>query len=604
MVSVLGQRKVLGAPLPRFALALVVAATLLSPMALPACSPRKPPGTGPGGHGGDPGKGQPPAEYTLRVITDPPGAKVLVDGKESGTTPVDALVQDNVKHTVRVVSGDRAFEQQLDHVAVPLCVIYLRVAADVPGFAAHDISSAQPHPSVTPGPRPIRLVMAATNAPRGPVPMPASLAAPKLTWPESHRAVVAGDVSSIFAGPQGQLALITEHDRDETIFFATADPTHGTVTAKPLLTWRIKAAAQGVIDVFYERLFPVGWAGKHLLFVAPEARSDGDAPGLPGMALWQVDTISGEKHRLSWWHCWATGLRLQGAWLTSDGRAAVIHTFNRGGSHFRVVDLLSRDDRLFSATVPYSEPGGCDLAVVSPDGWYVAWSGSTLAPGPGEVVVLDLRTGKETVVLRSTDGTLGGVQWSPDGRMLAIGYAGKEERHWKVHTDDTGSLFPPRFTVVSLTGQRIAEVAVSGEILGSSLAWSPESDWVSVATIEPVPGTESEDPHFYGSAHHRKVYAGPLGEPLLLVWDPAATGEEQAPAYHEFAFLGDHGLVMSTHFSDRPSRVLLLDLASSGAQGDALAGFGMPTLYDTEKGGYALCPREAVAVASGTVCSY
>jgi|GEM_PF-6169186 len=647
-------RKILGTrPLRLF----VLAATVLALVALPACIQRKPTTTNPTGQGGvppgGPGNPQLPAEYVLRVITEPPGASVFVDSKDIGPAPIDALTLPNVRHAVRIVRGDMSIEHVLEQVEVPVCAIFAHMTPGVDGFADYRISSAQPDTDVylglthlgrapmqlilgmpadesrwltvgAPGGtpereqvhgyhanwvslRPIRFEMTATETAPGPVPTPASLAVPTLSWTDPHRGVLNGEITRVFAGSQGQVALVVEHGQDETIFYVSAESGVGTATATPLASWRTKAIAVN------QRSFPIdqpvllaGWAGSRLLFVVPELQPDGQSPGTLGTALWQADVSTGELRRLSWWHSWAIGVRVQDAWVTTDGRSAVVHMLDigaaisgrdEGGSQFRVLDLASGAERVITASPPYYEPAGCAAALVSPDGWHVAWSVSTFSPGPGDVTVLDLRSGKKSIVLRTADGQLGGLQWSPDASMLAVGYAGKDEQRWKVYSDDAGALYPARFVLVSPTGQRISELAVPGEILGSRIAWSPQSDRIAVTTIEPVPGTESPDPSSYGSAHSRKVYAGPVGGPLKLVWDPAAVGEEEARSYHTCAFLGDGGFVISTYADNQDCRVLLMDVANDGLSRGPLEGLGLCTLYD-RLGGEQSNRADAILVAS------
>lgn len=524
------------------------------------------------GVGEDPGCPE-PAGNVLRVITEPPGAMVEVDGEGAGRTPVDVPVAAGVPLKVAIrPEGGSAFETTLQSAAgVPLAVLYLSLAPGVEDLAHYLISSSAPaaeiyldgglmgetplelflgitrddlyllvaqgagcaperqylRPFDSPAAYPFRLSVGARPATGqgGPVALPAEAQPPSISWPAAFRAELAGQTRDVFAGPDGLFAVFVEHGLTETIYVVDARPQSegsGVPAATPVVTWRTKELAWNEHSWEYGALAPVAWHGDRLYFLAPEPPPDGGAPALLGMGLWEVGSTGEGLRRLSWWPHWSLGALLESAWLTADGEAAVIHTRDRKASHFRVVDLARGSERVITADVPTYEPGGRDIAKPSPDGGSVAWCSSEFNPRPGgEVVVLDLRTGLRHAYRPGSDEDdelLGDITWSPDGRMLAVAHArGDDANHWILRGEDGSVLFPARFVVISDTCAEVAELSVAGQVLYPSPAWSPVSDEVALKTAVITPVSEDRDPEQTHQPFDHRFYTGPLAGPFALV---------------------------------------------------------------------------------------
>ena len=144
----------------------------------------------------------------------------------------------------------------------------------------------------------------------------------------------------------------------------------------------------------------------------------------------------------------------------------------------------------------------------SPDGRRVATGCIGAADSPARI--WDAATGEELQRLESKDGTSQLVAWSPDGRLIAVGYSDPIVRIW-----DADSMQPiTRFTrhadrLVALdfapNSQRLVSVDIgraafvwevlSGSVVHTwrtsntpaSAAWSPGGQQVVIASIEPEP---------------------------------------------------------------------------------------------------------------------
>lgn len=594
----------------------------------------------------------PVGTFVLRVITDPPGAKVKVNGQEAGSTPILSLnLPNHASHKVNVSAGALVFEETLSPSTSSVHVIYLQMAAETKGFARFTVSSARPDADIyvrgdhigrgplslhlgmreygccwltahAPGCKPerhvlwsmppygvhsqeLRLKLASWDGNPGLAPLPEGIGVPVLSWAGSpggaqHGAsgirqgtiqgVATGQPRELFGGPAGKIAAIVEHGLHETVFILDTGEA-ATSTGRPVASWRTKDL------IWYETAFesapltPVGWLGDKLLFIAPEPPSDGRDPGLLGLSLWEVDAGSGRLRRLTWWQHWCHGLILEGAWLTADSRAAVIHTRGWTSSYFRVVDLETGSERLLAAAIPVYDPAGCDIAQPSPDGWKVAWAQTSFAPGAGAVTVLDLRTGRERDVLRTDDEILGAVFWSPDSRTLAVAHARPGEEHWIAHGNDGSGLFPARFLLVGVTGERAAELRIAGEILAPYLAWSPASDQVALMSVTVEPITIEGMPEITHTAVTHRVYWGPLGGPLAVAWSNEADETRRCHGYNRFGFLADGRLVLTLSLDDSAATLHIIGSDDAGTRIE-IEGFYPAQLWDKGNRTYQSTARE------------
>jgi hypothetical protein len=575
-----------------------------------------------------------PEEYVLRVLTDPVGATVRVDGEVVGATPLGPLVLANEDHTVAIEIGGRVFEETIAPSEARTRAIYLR--AEPPpgwpppeGFALYDVTSRRPGTAVymkgayigeapltlhlclsgycwlsaqAEGAKPERrlidgfdqyarypfsvdLTLPEVEAVAGRVEFPTGVAPPALSWPEPHHGVFRGSSRQVLFGTEGQMAVVSEDGPLDCIFALSVDP-GDEAGARPVVAWRTRGIA-------YEQYAPemdlvlVGWKQDRLFFLAPETDPADTVTGLLGLGLWEADVVSSSCRRVKWWPHWSMGRKLEKAWLTSDGKAAVVHTrdLDTDTSHLHVIGLATEEERVLTAAVPVYEPGGCTVALRSADGWTVAWSASLFAPRPGQVTVLDLRSGQERAVTKTEEGLLGRFNWSPDGKMLAVGHAGAGEDHWVSHGEDSSALYPASFIVVTPDGRTVGEVRVPGEILDMELVWSADGSRVGVIAVEIIPVSEAT-PEQSETVATRRVYAGSLGGRLALVADP----DENAMELRSFGFFHDGRMVVGLrHSGDGRPLTLVCD-----PDGETYAEFdGYPLhLYDEHRGSYGVVSLE------------
>lgn len=505
----------------------------------------------------------------LSVISDPPGAEVFLDGQRVGTTPLEgARLTRDVRHKVAVKAGESVWERELPASPPAPNVIYVETdETPAGGFRSFDVAAPPGAAVYVNGakvgtgtltlhlatPRFITLVAAAKGVvPRrdyiwpwsesaptysfsldtpadgvaGPAETPSALTPPQAMWADPNHAFieVLGPITPLPAS-DGLVALLLPSGKTQSIVAYKLAPGGGSaVDGKVLVSWRTYGIGEEPDGTpFSQEVVPFAWREGKLFFLAPEPRPDGDDPGLLGLGLWEVDAENSRRHRLAWLPTWSVHRGFQEAWITGDGRAAVVHTWDPDFSYFHVIDLATAKEEVYRTRLPYYEPGGCTVYYRSPDGWRVAY-GPNFGPREGAVMVLGLDRGEERRVFETAPGGLfDRVTWSPDGTLLAVASADKGENYFVAEGEDGSALFPSKFVVVDLKGERVAEISVPGEMLDFTPGWSPDSRYMAVQAMT-VARNATPDPSGETWALRRgPVYVGRVGEALRRV---TAAGED------------------------------------------------------------------------------
>jgi hypothetical protein len=609
---------------------------------LAACSPRPtPPATGGGGAEPPPL----PKQFTLSVLTDPPGASVEVDGRTVGTTPIAAIELANEAHRVTIAAQGFSLTETLAQSAATSRVIYAEMSAGVKGLAPYEVTSTRPETDIflagtylgkaplllylgleqhavrrltahaagtKPGlqvlygddespssPRPVGFALEAADQVAGRAQAPPGAAAPTLSWLDASHGRISGEIGCASIGPDGWVAVTVWHGSVETIFAIDARPGKEAVPPRILSSWRTKELVTGESPWSDQGLVDVGWWGSRFYFLVPEPPPGGGSPGRLGMALYETDVADASLHRLDWWPHWSVGTKLDRAWLTADGKTVVILTIGTGGAGFRVVDTASGEVRLLDVRVPLYESSACTGARVSPDGWSAAWTEVAWGVGTGTVTVLDLRTGGQRVVLNAPDEKVGGVWWSPDSRMLAVARARSDEKHYVSGPDDSPHLYPAGYTIVTAAGEPATEVAVKGDALGPVLTWRPDSNRIAVVSVSIEPAPEPHDPQYTEETWSKGVYAGTLDGELELIWQSTAGGAPDRVPYTTLGFLPDGRVVMG-HVTPGNRRTLTIaDIAARQGEGKLATydGFSPVDINDRASWTPASSAREAGVLA-------
>ena len=531
-----------------------------------------------------------PPQRTLAVFTSIPGADVLVDGISVGTTPLEGMALGTEARVVTVKFGNLVWEEMIEASPQLPHALYLETGGEqAASFQVVTVGSTPVGATVflngtAAGTAPVvvhsavsgRLVMAAyaegylpartlvwpgserpwsysfALAPAkgglaGPTALPRSFAPPVIAWPSADHAVVrpAGE-SPALVSPQGLLATVVAASETQSVLVydlaaGQAGASHGDVLA----TWRTDAIAREDGSAYYQGVTLVGWSGpRKLLFLAPESKPGG-SPARLGTGLWEADADSGDYRRIAWVPTWFHGRRLQQAWLTRDGKAAIIHTWESASrAYFHVVNLASGSVREVETALPFSDPGGCTLFALSPDGWHVAYGPGLVGPA-NAVRIFDLGNGEERAPFASAIGgsdliASGRLTWSPDGLLLAVPTGAEGEPYVIVQGDDGAFLFPSEFAVVDADGRKVAEVAIAGHTMGMDLVWSPDSKSVSVRTVQAAPQAPDDFGNVW-SLVQGQVFAGILGGELK----PVTAGDEDVSGHGDWGFVGQDSLVIS-----------------------------------------------------------
>ncbi len=578
---------------------------------------------------GGPGVSPPAAlEARIAVVSEPPGAEVILNDKFVGRTPLPDIRLLAGVYRVTVEAGESSWVVDVVASAARAEVIYVDARKPaVKDFRRYTVNVDPPDATVylngipvgqgplnlhapagrssialvadAPGRTPVRVFIPggsaglarsvslspAAGGPAGPVEIP--LEAPTLTWvAQGHATLGLPETERLAAAapsPDGKLALVvTSGDLQSLVVFdipATGGPEGTVVSGRSLVTWRTgRIAEMEYGELVDQPLLLGGWRRGGVVFLVPEPDPEDAAPGRLGTGLWLGDASGGGARRLAWLPGWLQGLRIQDAWITGDGQALVAEMPCSDGTAFYVVDLDSGHNRTFVGHPPYYEPSGCTVSHPSPDGWRVAYGPSAGGPAEGKVTILDLTSGQERVAFETPPyGLAENLSWSPNGQLLAIGYAAAGDKHWLEPGEDYTVFYPAKYVVVDLDGNRVAEVAVPGEVLGPSLVWSPSGERVAVTTVALVPAEQAGDPaNKLRLGPGRKVYTGQLAQTLSR-----ATPESgNAMPTYLYGWVGEEALVIG--YGQEKATIALLDL-HTGRRAD-LGGYRPVCAYDSLSG--------------------
>ncbi|RJQ06004.1 MAG: PEGA domain-containing protein [Bacillota bacterium] len=535
----------------------------------------------PGGPGTEPAQ-----EYTVAVLSGQPGADVEVDGQRAGMTPLWDLRLGGAARRVTVRSGTAVWEELLPaSSSVPhgLFVDNTSGRSPTPTFRTFDVSGPDGAAiyvnGVKVGEAPLTVHVAAENpftlvawlpgylpnrqyvnpavttpshsfsldVPQdgqlGPGP-PVDLALPPLERVTAGHAVI-GPVTGAnpVVSPEGRLAFVVAEGGMETIVaYGLSSGPGGASGPRALASCRCRDLATGSYgERWSESLGLVGLRRDSLLFLAPGPDpGNEDAPGLIGTGLWEVQAggeTAGHLDLVAWFPTWSLADQVEEAWITADGKAAVVNyrAPGTGWNYVHVIDLATRTRVVHQVSFPYYHPGGCTVSSVSPDGWAVAYLPSC-GPIAGELRLLDLRQGQTRVLLDTTGQDLiGWLSWSPDGQFISAACGNGRDDSWVAHGEDASVLFPSHFVVVDGEGNEVADIRVPGHMLLPSLAWSADGSRVGVWTAEVVENQDTPVHEEAWDVRRTGVYAGPLGGTLISL---TPEGEDLEP-FHWLGFLDD-----------------------------------------------------------------
>lgn len=634
VISYRGRRQTARArhPLPAIAVVLLIL-TALAALGVPGATGCRrapdavsPPITDqPGGSGVTP-----PAavEARIAVVSEPPGAEVTLNDKPIGRTPLPDIRLLVGVYRVTVKAGESSWVVDVVASAARAEVIYVDAREPaVESFRRFTVNVDPPDATVylngilvgqgplnlhapagrfsialvadAPGRTPRQVFIPggraglacsvslspATGSPAGPSEIP--LEAPTLTWVTQDHATLglpgAERLAVAVPSPDDKLAVVvTSGDLQSLVVFdipATGGPEGIVVSGQSLVTWRTgRIAEMEYGDLVDQPLLMVGWHQGSVAFLVPEPDPEDAAPGRLGTGLWLADASGGGARRLAWLPGWLQGLRIQDAWITGDGQALVAEMPRSDGTAFYVVDLDSGRSRVCVGHPPYYEPSGCTVSYPSPDGWHVAYGPSAWGPAEGKVTILDLASGQERVAFETPpSGLAENLSWSPNGQLLAIGYATTGAKYSVEPGEDYTVFYPAMYVVVDADGTRVAEVAVPGEALGPSLVWSPSGERVAVTTVALEPAEQAGDPaNKLRLGAGRKVYTGQLAQALSR-----ATPESgNAMPTYLYGWVGDQALVLACE--QGKATMTFLDL-STGQRAD-LGGYRPVCAYDSLSG--------------------
>ncbi len=582
----------------------------------------------PGGEQGQPpasSTARQPAESTLSVFSDPAGAEVVLAGRSLGTTPARGIRLGTAPYRVSLQIGELVWAEELPPSSGETHVVYVQGGEGRGGRAPEaglrsctvttspvgatiyvngvEVGSAPLHlhvgsartvtivayaegslpqrkylwPEDRAGPAYSFNLYTPAEGRAGQAETPQAFAPTAATWTAAGHAVI--DLAwedAVLASPEGRLALISRSDTTQSVVvYDLAAGAGAPVNGRPVASfWTGTLAKENDESLYTDGVSFVDWVGEKLLVLAPEPASEGESPGRLGLSLWEAHVGGRRPRRLGWLPTWCVGQRLEDAWVTSDRRAAVVHTWDLDCfGYFYVLDLRTGEEEVFRVPIPVYDPAACTVAYRSPDGWRVAYE-SCLGPGPGRVMVLDLDLGEERQVYESApDGFIDRLSWSPDGKLLAIACGDEREDFVVVEGVDGSALFPSKFTVVDLSGNRVTEVSAGGGTLNTSLAWSPDGSHVAVQTVRPARNADPASPDGEWTVRHGPVYAGRLGEPLARV----TAENEDLSALWMISLVADDRLLLTGNHDGQPA-LSLRDLATGRRCN--LDGYGVLRTHD------------------------
>lgn len=200
---------------------------------------------------------------------------------------------------------------------------------------------------------------------------------------------------------------------------------------------------------------------------------------VPEYGIRVIDVESGASREVKGLFSPADGRELCSWWFSSDGKTLFLEVYGLAGEII-AVDLREGRARVVCSGIPQNPVYGYPVVAPSPDGWRVLWGMRSEGKG---LHVVDLRTGSDRLLMEGNV-VIGDASWSPDGRYVAV--------QVRKRTPDPQEAFPyegetfaaDAVVILSASGKEEGELSVEGKFIAESV-WLPDSGGLVVKTARP-----------------------------------------------------------------------------------------------------------------------
>lgn len=317
---------------------------------------------------------------------------------------------------------------------------------------------------------------------------------------QSEDWVWAGDPSRAIS-PDGKWLLVSQYGMSKSILAVPLKAEEGQDaqgaqsgnSQVPTPVPMTAAAVEFKTEADRAQLLPVGWlSDSRCVFLVEGYHDQPPHKGQTGVSVLSGNVADGAVEEISFVPIPEGQLREASIfpssnWLVLDAMGS-IWTVDLGTGEARALRKLEVPD--------YS---GLFTPKVSPEGTKCVYASDGIGSGQGEsgLCLLDLKTGKETLLARNDDELHLYPEWSPDGKMVATytvdrrsGTTGAAWSNFEIYPgDDAPMAWGTAIRVLDLSGSTVKEISVEDKILGL-FKWAPDSKSLAFLAARKIPAPD------------------------------------------------------------------------------------------------------------------
>lgn len=434
-------------------------------------------------------------QHTVKVVSDPPGARAYLGGKYVGNTPLVVAVPDSPV-TVTLVKEGYLWAQGKIFPTHPMYLSLQLPPVSVPSTSVVETAISKLGPPTI------------QHLERGVLRIGPFVSSPRIMVSPSGNRIAMSYVVGLEGFPRFWLNVASVVDLERGVSRIVAAGLGGILSESPY-----SYPAEGI------RL--AAWQDdEHLVLLTSRVRPGSTEPVKEDLAV-EVAYLSGGNRRvITTFPHYLLGREIAGAWIPAGSQALFLHSYLQEGEIWRV-DLQTGEKALVKAGIPISKLGGYPAIEVSPDGWKAVYG--VYAPEAG-LGMVDLRTGLDRKIAPE-DGPSDLPKWSPDSKYVAFRVGEKGRPYRELEGEDGNCLLANAVWVVDTGGRRVSRLVIPDKHIGE-YAWTGDSRHLVLAATS----VEKDERKEWGwrlvvegfylaslEGDSRTITPGFPGEPMVLI---------------------------------------------------------------------------------------